>query len=87
MRGPADAFVMYWEEEGRSKINKHWNRQGGGHIICSAHAGGRRGGIRCLSSVLTNASASRECRHPNLPLFIHLQNNSSLFNLDKSSKH
>ena len=80
---------MYWEEEGRSKINKPWNRQGGGHIICSAYAGGGRGGVRCLSSVLTNALASRECRHPPPPppLFIHFQNNSSLFNLDKSSKH
>ena len=86
MRGPADAFVMYWEE-GRSKINKPWNRQGGGHIICSAYAGGGRGVVRSLSSVLTNASASGECRHPKPPLFMHIQNNSSLFNLDKSSKH
>ena len=45
MAGPADAFVMYWEK-GRSKINKPWNRQGGGHIICSAYAGGGRGRVR-----------------------------------------
>ena len=37
--------------------------------------------------ILINASASVECRNPNPPLFIHFQNNSSLFNLDKSSKH
>ena len=67
MRGPADVFVMYWEE-GRSKSKKPWNRQGGGHIICSGYAEGGRGGVRSLSSVLTNASASEERRHPN-PLF------------------
>ena len=45
MAGPADAFVMYWEK-GRSKIDKPWNRQGGGHIICSAYAEGGRGRVR-----------------------------------------
>ena len=48
MTGPADAFVMYWEK-GRSKINKPWKRQGGGHIICWAYAGGGRGGVRSFS--------------------------------------
>ena len=85
MAGPADAFVMYWEK-GRSKINKPWNRQGGGHIICSAYAGGGRGKVRKFV-ILINASASVECCNPNPPLFIHFQNNYSLFNLDKSSKH
>ena len=66
MRGPADVFVMYWEE-GRSKSNKPWNRQGGGHIICSEYAGGERDGVRSLSSVLTNASASGMRRNPNPP--------------------
>ena len=32
VRGPADAFVMYWDE-GKSKINKPWNRQGGGVFV------------------------------------------------------
>ena len=50
MTGPDDAFVMYWEKGGGSKINKPWNRQGGGHIICSAYAGGGRGGVRSFSS-------------------------------------
>ena len=86
MAGPADVFVMYWEK-GRSKINKPWNRQGGGSYnlfgIC------RRGKGLGLENfvILINASASVECRNPNPPLFIHFQNNSSLFNLDKSSKH
>ena len=78
MAGPADAFVMYWEK-GRSKINKPWNRQGGGHIICSAYAGGREGVGLENFVILINVSASVECRNPNPPLFIHFQNNSSLF--------
>ena len=77
MRGQADAFVLYWEE-GRSKINKPWNRQKGGHIIFSAYARGGRGGVSSISSVLTIASASTECRHPP-PLSIHFQNNFSVF--------
>ena len=84
MTGPADAFVRYWKK-GSSKINKPSNRQGGGHIICSAYAGGGRGGLEVFHH-LNKRLSFWGVSQPQLPLFIHFQNNSSLFNLDRIFK-
>ena len=63
-------FVMYWVK-GRSKINKPWNRQGGGHIICSAYAGGGRGRVRKfrhLNKCLSFCGVSQ----PQPPLYLYI---------------